>query len=182
MECGVIGNTRDFGSLVSGSSPDTLTNKTTRRFPWNLKQTKMKSYPTPSIEKIAKRNGADANTIARDIVNALRDADMYYDNEDVYGLKVKDAIADEVTAQSFCKVIKNALNVAELRGDEYFAALDLTIMNDYDCPECGCELEIVDSEHRLIGGNGYTEEWEYETLYEVYECPHCGHKITKEYV
>lgn len=126
----------------------------------------MTSYPTLQIDAIAKRHGINAKSIADAIVNNLHENGILEDVE--YGLSVKDNLCDAPVLK-VCNAIKKALNADALVCDEFFAALDLVVMDDYDCPECGGELvEIREYED-------FEDAGEYRKIKCIeYQCQRCG--------
>lgn len=57
---------------------------------------------------------------------------------------------------------------------------DLVFILDGECPNCGYDMEVVDSESKQTFGNGYDDPEEFVTLWEEKKCLHCGFKTTNE--
>lgn len=78
-----------------------------------------------------------------------------------------------------CQIV-DFLDSLSISGEGFNSFLKCTIMGDGDCPECGGEMEIVDTVGYEIPSSDYDLPPDYIAEYDILRCPICGCE-TKQY-
>ena len=119
--------------------------------------------------------------IAKNMCNRFVDVGFIDDSPENYGMTFKYAAGAESVA-SICYELSIFLfgKPREISCDVFDALCNVIILGDGDCPECGGELEFVETEgHKLNDGDYYTPDSYVVDKY-VYECRNCGATIKSE--
>lgn len=113
-------------------------------------------------------------TAAHELYTLAETRGVFSQTRDLYGAVVEDWLEDEMAA---------ARVITEFTGQvctvaHYNTFMHLTIVGEGNCPDCGGELEEIDSDaESLHDGNGICPDSIRETRY-ICRCKHCLEEFT----
>ena len=124
----------------------------------------------------------DPATVAVELCARFVDAGMITDDPDKYGCSFIEMTGPQYVFD-ICKVLAGYLygdKSRSIQSGVFDALCRVTVLGDGDCPECGGELEFVETEgHELNDGDYYIPN-SYEIDCYVYRCRVCGAIIKSE--
>ena len=133
-----------------------------------------------NLAVIANRARKNISDVAYILTQGLLNAGLIKDDEEYYGVALKDRVDGETPVFTIVDIIKQT-GIETVVDTDYDAFCECIIMGDGDCPECGGEMELWDCRgHEISSGNrdlppNYVTEWE------EWCCPYCGHTIEKDF-
>ena len=139
----------------------------------------MKIKESEQIKKLATLCGKTAKQVSETIITELINRKIIADIPDNWGFPLSDCYERDVTVSEFAEVIR-AIGITVVRSEHLDALLECVLIGSGDCPECGGEMEVTDSEYKQTGGDGYLTPPEYTPLWEQKTCTHCGHTESDE--
>lgn len=94
-----------------------------------------------------------------------------------YPFTIGDCI-NELGAKNIRDMFHQYFKADALTVDKWAALMNLTVIGDGDCPECGGHLEWArnDFDEEYIGKNVFGEEKYRRIAYRVMVCPDCGYE------
>lgn len=114
-------------------------------------------------------------TAARTLYNLAEKEGVFEQTDALYGARVIDWLGDEMAAARVVTEFSERVCTVAL----YDAFMQLVIIGEGDCPECGSDMEEIDWEvESLHDGNGVCPD-SVNVLSTTYRCPLCGAIITK---
>lgn len=122
------------------------------------------------LAKVAKKKPSD---LSYEIYAELVKSDLIA-KDDIWGATVLEAlppdraILETVKAMERLGIKSSSANIARF--------LDLVLILDGDCPECGYDMDVVDGEYKTEG-DGYNDPIEHYPVWEYKKCAHCGHVL-----
>ena len=132
------------------------------------------------ITKLAQCAGATPGEFTVNLMRALISKNVIADNKDFYGLPFNICWNEDAPITDVVEAL-HEVGINPVRCEHIDALCDATVFGEYDCPECGGEMEVINGESEIIGGDGYLEPFEHKTTWEEFCCPICGHKHKKYY-
>lgn len=123
---------------------------------------------------LMEQRGVEPDEFISKLVQSLTDKGIIYDDWSTYGETFGNAVA-EADITDVIEAVESA-GIKDIDARLFFALADVVLMNDYDCPICGCELVEHSHDGEYIGGDGYETPYEHEDIIDSYECPNCGWK------
>lgn len=126
------------------------------------------------LEFLATSAGKTASEVETIIITQLLQAELIQDTPDFWGCTLQDSIDNVTLVLDVIGVIK-AIGIKNVRLGHLEIFMNLVLMGDGDCPICGGEMEVTDADYKRCGGDGYLTPYEYEPIFEVKTCEHCGH-------
>lgn len=130
-----------------------------------------------NLKMLAEAAGTDVKRFTRKLEKAIEKIGIGVDDEANWGGTIEDCLFEETLVLDIVEVLHEC-GISDVRDYHYDAFMSLVIMGDYDCPECGAEMDLVDGEYEY-SGDGYLEERQRVTKWESYICPNCGAKLIK---
>ena len=120
-----------------------------------------------------------ATAISEELAAAFLDAGLFKDDESNYGETFID-VAGHNQMFSILDVLTKYCGVEGIRPETWDALCACILMGDGDCPECGGELEFVETEgHELNDGDRWTPNSYIIDNY-IYRCAVCGETFLSE--
>lgn len=121
----------------------------------------------------------DPEIVAKELCAKMIDAGMWMDNPYNYGVTIMDATETKPVIR-LLDVLFAYLGVNHISSDVNDAFCAITIMGDGDCPECGGDLEYIETEgHELNDGDRWTpNSWIIDNY--IYRCRECGETVKYE--
>lgn len=115
------------------------------------------------------------SSTARRLYNLAEKEGVFKQTDDLYGARVIDWLGDEMAVARVINAFTGRVCTVAL----YDAFMQLVVIGEGDCPECGGVLEEIDWEvESLHDGNGICPDSEI-VLSTTYRCPMCGATITQ---
>ncbi len=140
----------------------------------------MKIKENKHLNFLATESGKTADEVSEIIVKELISKHIIEDISDNWGYKVSDCYeGDDITIVEIVEVIR-AIGIYPVRSPHLNGLLNCVLIGDFDCPECGGEMEVIDGDYRCIGGDGYLTPFEYKPIWEEKKCCHCGYTECNE--
>lgn len=141
-------------------------------FSGDYKGFKMKVQENQDLKLLAVSAGKEPTKLSLEIYESLEMWDLLDGSGDYWGFAIKDCIKDETVIDLILCGL--SIKPTQENNDRF---LNLILMLDGDCPECGSELEIDPerSEYKHVYGDGIETPDEYEPIVEVYKCTHCDY-------
>lgn len=132
----------------------------------------MKIKECENLTKLARVAGKKVSDLSYEIYDELVDCGLIEKDDDVWGLLMSEALPDD-------KGVIYTMEAMERLGikpsqDNVVAFLNLVIILDGDCPECGYDMDVFDGEYKYTG-DGYNDPIESTPIWEDKKCGHCGH-------
>lgn len=134
---------------------------------------------TEELKMLADASGKKPYEVADIIVNELLKRNIVKNSKDNWGGKIEDCFENEVNVSEIANVIAS-VGIYPVRSVHVEAIANCIIIGDFDCPECGGEMEVTDGEYICIGGDGYLTPYEYKPKWEERKCINCGHVESNE--
>lgn len=135
----------------------------------------MRVKQSKELNELVALSGKPANKVSDIIVSELIKRKIIDDIPDNWGFRIIDCYEQDIAVYEFADVIR-AIGISVVNPEHLDALLGCVLIGDYDCPECGGEMEVVDGEYRCCGGDGYLTPYEYEPIWEDKQCNNCGYK------
>ena len=135
----------------------------------------MKITESKQLKELATQAGTTANELSNNFIAELIRRQIIEDTPDVYGATIADAINRDIKISEFV----DAMRVVGIRKN-YDAIMEMVVVGNGDCPECGGEMEVTDGKYKQTGGDGYITPPEYTAIWEEKTCTVCGHKESNE--
>lgn len=129
---------------------------------------------------IANRAGKAVPDVAYILTNGLLNAGLIKDDEEYYGVALKDCVDGSTPVATIVDILKHT-GMATVNDTAYDAFVECIVMGDGDCPECGGEMELWDCRSHEIPSHDRDVPPDYETDWEQWRCPICGHVIEKDF-
>jgi len=132
-----------------------------------------------NLTRVAAAKGDRPETVAVELLAALVYAGMIGDPNDNCGESVLIATGPQYVSY-ICAVLAEYLYNDEIRSipaDVFDAFCALIIVGDGDCPNCGGELEFVETEGHELKDGDYNTPNSYVIDNYVYRCVECGEII-----
>lgn len=112
------------------------------------------------------------------IFSFMVDNGLLLPDGDYWGATIKESLPGETP-------VSNVFSCMLLAGikpsfDNYIRFINLVMMLDGECDNCGYDMEVIDSEECLTGGDGYLTPYEYQAAWETKKCIHCGYVKSNE--
>lgn len=134
-----------------------------------------------NLMRIARAKDEAPETTAIELCKACVEAGYLYDSTDYYGFRNETLMADaEISVKSAGDILARYLGVVEIKSELFDAFCGLIVVGDGNCPRCGGNLELYDSDVQKIPSSSYDIPPEYKVTTIYYECPVCGIKIKSE--
>lgn len=137
----------------------------------------MKITKTEKLEWLASEAGKTTEEFSQQLIAELISNEIIEDIPEVCGSRIDPDWIDsfgEKTIPEICAMF-HKVGIGAVRFVHIEALLNLRFFGEGDCPCCGAEMEVVDSEMQCVGGDGYNTPFEYEPVWEEKRCPVCGH-------
>lgn len=134
---------------------------------------------TKELKLLADEAGKKPQKVADIIVSELLSKKIISRTNENWGYRVEECFEHEVSVKQLSDIIAST-SIYPVRSGHIDALINCVVMGDFDCPECGGEMEITDGEYRCTGGDGYITPYEYEPIWEEKTCTHCGKIISNE--
>lgn len=138
----------------------------------------MTIYESKELKALANLAGLTTNAAAEIIVSHLIENNIIEDEPDFYGAKINEVYDGSVGVSKIIQLVEK-LGLPK-RMEHVFTIINLQLFGEYDCPECGGEMEVTNGEYKKTGGDGYITPPEYTAIWEEKTCTVCGHKESNE--
>lgn len=135
----------------------------------------MKIKESKELIRLAKKAGRSTSKFAAKLVTELVARNVIDNDPDNWGNQLVKCYDGSDTLVFVIAEILQSCGIVDATIDDLAAFDALVLLGDGDCPECGGEMETIDSESKHTFGDGYLTEKEYEVLWETKKCRHCGH-------
>ena len=139
----------------------------------------MKIKESDNLEKLAEAANKPAGKVAERIIEELLQRGIIEDDPCLWGQSLEDIYCRDVAVSEMLQVL-HAAGIEDIKSGCFDALLDLVVMGDGDCPECGGDMEVTDFEERIVAGDGYLTPYEYEPIWEEKTCSNCGYVESNE--
>lgn len=103
---------------------------------------------------------------------------LVFDEPECWGLSVKDSTWEDVVLSEFADALRSI--EIEPTSENVDAVMEFILMGNFDCPECGGEMEVFDGDY-THEGDGYNSEYITHPIWEDIRCTHCGYWETIHY-
>lgn len=111
----------------------------------------------------------------RSLYNLAEKEGVFEQTDSLYGARVIDWLGDEMAVARVITAFTGRVCTVAL----YAAFMQLVVIGEGDCPECGSVMEEIDWEvESLHDGNGICPD-SVNILSTTYRCPMCGATITQ---
>ena len=138
----------------------------------------MKIIESDVLKELATQAGTTANELSNNFIAELIRRQIIEDVPDVYGGTIADAINRDIKISEFMDAMR-VVGIPTI-SKSYDAIMEMVVVGNGDCPECGGEMEFTDGEYKQTGGDGYITPPEYTAIWEEKTCTVCGHKESNE--
>lgn len=141
----------------------------------------MKFKLTASLDNLANEAGLSIREFTQTVISQLIKSEAIEDIPDLWGLTVRDAIDGDTQIITLVDILHSA-GISNVIDRHFDAFLELVIIGEHDCPECGSEMEVIDGKYKRTFGDGYLTPYEFEPEWEDKKCTNCGYvEIGKRY-
>lgn len=135
-------------------------------------------YESKELKALAEIAGKSTKDVSNIIIEQLTAQNIIDNDPGYYGAKIKEVYDRTVGVSKF-------LNLCEIiglpkRGEYLITIINLQLFGEYECENCGGEMEITDSEQKCIGGDGRETPFEYVNIWEEKTCCTCGNRTRNE--
>lgn len=120
-----------------------------------------------------------ADVVAVELCERFVESGMLKDDKDFYGQPFIFATGPQYVTD-ICAVLREYLYVTTVKTDVFDAVCNLVVMGDGDCPECGGDLQFIETEGHDEPSGNYDVPPSYEIDRYVYKCTVCGETIKSE--
>ena len=138
----------------------------------------MKITESKQLKELATQAGTTANELSNNFIAELIRRQIIEDAPDIYGATIADAINRDIKISEFVDAMR-VVSIPTI-SKNYDAIMEMVVVGNGDCPECGGEMEVTDGEYKQTGGDGYITPPEYTAIWEEKTCTVCGHKESNE--
>lgn len=135
----------------------------------------MKIIESKELKELAAEGQIDAAIFASNLISTFLKTGIIVDMPDNYGLKIKEAMSQEIGISELAGAIHSA-GIAPARAN-IDTIMNFVVVGDGDCQKCGGEMIVTDGDYRRTGGDGYLTPFEYETIWEMSKCKHCSCEV-----
>ena len=146
--------------------------------PGGLPGETMKITENKQLKELATQAGTTANELSNNFIAELIRRQIIEDTPDVYGATIADAINRDIKITEFVDAMR-VVGIPTI-SKNYDAIMEMVVVGNGDCPECGGEMEVTDGEYKQTGGDGYIAPSEYTAIWEEKTCTLCGYKESNE--
>ena len=129
------------------------------------------------LETLATAANKTTEAVSKIITEELIRRNIVYDVYDFWGYAFKDVYDSDLKVKEVLDVI-HAIGIKTIRCEHLDAFMDLILMGDYDCPECGGEMKVEDGEYKDVFTDMLTEPY-VNIIFEEKICKVCGHREIK---
>lgn len=138
----------------------------------------MKIIESEKLKELATQSGKTANELSEQFISELERRKIIEDTTENYGATIGDAINRDIVVSEFV----GAMRVVGIQTNSrnYDSVMEMVIIGDGECSECGGDMEVTDGEYKQTGGDGYITPPEYTPIWEEKTCLVCGHKESNE--
>lgn len=127
---------------------------------------------------LAKLAGKSTEQFAQAVFPYLVESGLLEKEGDYWGASLSESIPGET---AITKVFSAMVSLGIMpKFDNYKKFVGLVLILDGECNNCGYDMEVIDSEDELIGGDGYHTPYEYRPIWETKKCLHCGYVRSNE--
>lgn len=134
----------------------------------------MKIKDCKELRAIAKECNRTAEEVSEIIVENLTEAGIVCGDPIEWGSSLGElAKCADLTIKEVSTFISD-LGVSRVQSRHIDMLSRMILLGDGDCPVCGGEMFIIDSDLERCGGDGYSTPYDYEVLSVDKRCPHCG--------
>lgn len=133
-----------------------------------------------NLAVIANRAQKDISDVAYILTQGLLNAGLIKDDDEYYGVALKDCVDGETPVLTIVDIIKQT-GIATVIDTDYDAFCECIVMGDGDCPECGGKTELWDSMTHEISSHDRDIPPEYKIDWEQWRCPICGYVLEFDY-
>ena len=111
----------------------------------------MKITESKQLKELATQAGTTANELSNNFIAELIRRQIIEDVTDVYGATIADAINRDIVISEFA----DAMRVVGIptKSKNYDAIMEMVVVGNGDCPECGGEMEVTNGEYKQTGGD-----------------------------
>ena len=131
------------------------------------------------LSTLAKLANMTEEKLSETLINELVERKLISDDEANYGSKLIFCLEPDTSVSDVVGVL-NSVGINDVRSKHVTWLVFTKIIGDGECPDCGGEMETIDSDSRYVGGDGYSTPLEFETTWEEKICRNCGKKIIVE--
>lgn len=135
----------------------------------------MKIRETKGFKELVKKSGLPEDQFSGKIISGLVQNGSIDDTHDCWGMAIKNSVDGQVLVSALVDVLHGA-GITHVTDNIFDAFLDLVLIGDGDCPECGGDMEVVEGEYKKIFGDGYYTPFEYAPIWEDRKCANCGYR------
>lgn len=135
-------------------------------------------YESKELKALAQIAGKSTNDVSNIIIEELTAQNIIESDPDYYGAKIKEVYDGTVGVSKFMNLCEK-IGLPK-RGEHIITIINLQLFGEFDCEECGGEMEITDFEEKCIGGDGWETPFEYANVWEEKTCKTCGCKTSNE--
>ena len=138
----------------------------------------MKIKESEQLKTLATQAGITANELSNNFISELIRRKIIEDSPEFYGLTIADAVNRDIFVSEFVDAMR-VVGIPTI-SKNYDAIMEIVVVGNGDCPECGGEMEVTDGEYKQTGGDAYVTPPEYTAIWEEKTCTLCGCKESNE--
>lgn len=137
----------------------------------------MKIYEDKNLRALAKRVQRNYDEVGKEISNYLVEVGAISCHEYYKGCKIKNSLSENTPFLSVAGVFEK-IGINKPTCEDFANLMRCTIMGDGECPECGGDCDVIDSEYtsRQVDRDA---EPKITTKWELCKCEYCGYKFYK---
>lgn len=126
---------------------------------------------TKDLKELADMAGKSSYLFAKELVNELMDGNLISGSAECWGKQLRECIDGETPVIDVINAFQHVAG-KDITSSDFETFLNLVMFGDYDCPECGGEMEVVAGAYNEYG-DGYNTEIERVPIWETRSCKHC---------
>lgn len=138
----------------------------------------MKVTESKQLSLLASRSGQTAKQVSETLIAELQKRTIIDDVPENYGLTIADCVNRDIKLSEMVEALQ-AAGIPTISAN-YDAVMELVIIGDGECTECGGDMEETDGEHKQTGGFDYDSEPEFTPVWIEKTCKNCGHVESNE--
>lgn len=120
---------------------------------------------------LATASGQTANEVSKKIISEFVTRRLMGNSHACHGCTIADCVTSKIKLFQVVQVMTAA---GIPNKSKYISALmDLVVVGEYDCPECGGQMDVEDGDYNVVRGD-LMSQTDYIPIWEIKKCSHCG--------
>lgn len=129
------------------------------------------------LKVLATAAGKKTAAVSKIITEELIKREIIIDDSAFWGCTINDAYDRDLKVKEVIEVIQ-ATGIETVRCEHFDAFMELILLGDNDCPDCGGEMEVTDGDYKEIFTDMMTEPF-VKIIWEEKTCKVCGYRDFK---